>query len=103
MPSVEFQCECKCECENKKENWNVCFGCGEMMCDFANSDHEWQYQFDNWFCPCCAEELAPEDGECDKCHNALTGGDNNKWGSEHGEYHSLCDGCYDEEEEDEVE
>jgi len=44
------------------------------------------------------EECAPEDGECDKCHNKLHGGDNNKWGHEHGEYTSLCDMCYTEEE-----
>ena len=44
------------------------------------------------------EETAPENGECDKCNNKLTGGDNNKWGKEHGDYKTLCDTCYDIEE-----
>jgi hypothetical protein len=46
------------------------------------------------------EECAPEDGKCDKCYKALTGGDNNKWGHEQGEYKSLCDLCYDKQKDE---
>ena len=48
-------------------------------------------------CEGCLDELKNE--KCDKCYKKLDGGDNDKWGKEHGDYHSLCDVCYDEEEE----
>ena len=129
--SSTYQCHKSCECENKSENWNVCHECGDNLCDFAKSDHGWEYLADErWICRnCVAEEKcyfcnargcdarmdsgdayhescyepegeqAPKNGECDKCHKPLTGADNNKWGSEHGEYKSLCDLCLDEEED----
>lgn len=49
-----------------------------------------------------AQKIIDEPGglECDKCHNKLHGGDNNMMGKEHGDYISLCDVCYDEEDND---
>ena len=47
-------------------------------------------------CP-CEEEV--EELDCEKCGNALHGGDNNKMGWSHRDYETLCDMCYDKEAE----
>ena len=56
-------------------------------------------------CEDCCEDIGrrPADGKCDKCRLMLHGGDNNMWGKEHGDYHHLCDVCYDEVADDEAE
>jgi hypothetical protein len=47
------------------------------------------------------EHEAEDQLDCEKCGNALHGGDNNKMGKSHGDYETLCDMCYDEEDKNE--
>jgi hypothetical protein len=113
--SVIYTCEC-CRQEVEENDYAGCCrdgNCPHKIENLCTDCGNWQSEM--WWCPKCVEgddyeneadednlsgeEVAPADGECDKCHNKLHGGDNNKWGKEIGEYNSLCDVCYDVESE----
>lgn len=99
-------------CENcyEKQKGHICHDCDAVTTEGRWDDVEAEDRA--WYCADCVkkhddaairelEEIAdrPADGKCDKCGNMLHGGDNNMCGKEHGDYHYLCDMCYDEEED----
>lgn len=103
-------CSCDdCLCDECGEaNRKVC-GCNVFCCDGCNEDIEYDMTDDKGGicldcyrcadCGCECEEQAPKNEKCDKCYKKLDGGDNDNWGKEHGDYKTLCDVCYDEEED----
>ena len=97
----EHECLTCDKCGDEMHALKDCLGTADCCGLYANICNNCAHYDDEQGIVVCedCEETAPEDGECDKCHNKLTGGDNNKWGKEHGDYETLCDMCYDIETE----